>query len=86
MSVRATDSLIADVVIASGLPNSPRMVVREVNAEDKQVTTVWFSDSHEIQTGVFPSGALDRYVESVAAAKAKKTTGTGTRGRKPSRK
>jgi uncharacterized protein YodC (DUF2158 family) len=87
MSVRATDSLIGDVVTVSGIPGSPRMVVREVNTDDRLITTIWFSDSHEIQTGVFPAGALERYVETVTAAKAKKTTSTGaTRGRKPSRK
>jgi hypothetical protein len=36
------------------------MVVLSVDAENKTVTTVWFSDSHEAQQGVFPAAALDR--------------------------
>jgi hypothetical protein len=70
MSVRATDSLIADLVVAAGLSNSPTMIVQSVNAEEKQVTTVWFSDSGEFQQGVFPAGSLDR-AEAVKAAAAK---------------
>jgi hypothetical protein len=66
MSVRATDRLIADVVTVSDLPNSPKMVVLSVDAENKTVDTVWFSDNHEAQHGVFPAAALDR-VEAKAA-------------------
>ncbi|GHV45860.1 hypothetical protein AGMMS49546_32740 [Spirochaetia bacterium] len=61
MSVRATERLIGDVVIAVGLTNSPRMVVQVVDIEAKLVTTVWFSDTHEGQQGVFPASALDRF-------------------------
>jgi hypothetical protein len=81
MSVRATGSLIAEVVIASGLSNSPKMIVKAVNEEAKLVTTVWFSNSNEIQEGTFPTGALDRAEEKKAPAKAGKSTGN-----KPSRK
>jgi hypothetical protein len=66
MSVRATDRLIADIVTVSELPNSPKMVVLSVDAENKTVDTVWFSSSHEAQHGVFPASALDR-VEAKAA-------------------
>jgi hypothetical protein len=66
MSVRATDRLVSDVVAVTGLPNSPKMVVLSVDPENKTVTTVWFSDSHEAQQGVFPAAALDR-VEAKAA-------------------
>jgi hypothetical protein len=73
MSVRATDSLIAELVVAAGIPNSPQMIVQSVNAEEKQVTTVWFSDSGEFQQGMFPASSLDR-AEAAAktAAKPKK--------------
>ena len=60
MSVRVTERLIGDVVIASGLPNSPLMVVQDIDEEAKLVTTTWFSDSHECQEGLFPGSALDR--------------------------
>jgi hypothetical protein len=68
MSVRATERLIGDVVIASGLANSPKMVVLGVDIEAKIVTTVWFSDTHEGQEFEFPASALDR-VEADAPAK-----------------
>jgi hypothetical protein len=71
MSVRATDSLIADVVIASGLANSPKMVVQSVNPDQKTVTTVWFSDAHVAQQAVFPAGALDRAELPAKAAASK---------------
>jgi hypothetical protein len=73
MSVRATASLIAEVVTATGLSNSPKMVVQSVDADAKLVTTVWFSDAHEAQQGVFPAGALDKVDVAVAAAKKPKT-------------
>ncbi|MCL1814897.1 MAG: hypothetical protein FWG27_03625 [Treponema sp.] len=69
MSVRATERLIGDVVIASGVPNSAKMVVQSVNEESKQVYTIWFSDDHSAQTGVFPSSAIDRVDSKQAAAK-----------------
>jgi hypothetical protein len=69
MSVRATNSLIADIVTVGGLPNSPKMVVSSINEETKQVTTVWFSASGDAQTATFPAPALDR-VEVKAPASA----------------
>jgi len=83
MSVRVTERLIGDVVIASGLPNSPLMVVQEIDEEAKMVTTTWFSDGHECQEGLFPGSALDR-AEAPKAAKAKKAA--APKGRKPSSK
>jgi hypothetical protein len=70
MSVRATDKLIADVVVVTELSNSPKMVVQAVNPDEKLITTVWFSDSHEFQQGVFPAGALDRATAAAAPKKA----------------
>jgi len=84
MSVRVTERLIGDVVIASGLPNSPLMVVQSIDEEAKQVNTTWFSDHHECQEGMFPGSALDR-VEPTHAPKEKKA-GSGRRGRKPAAK
>ena len=72
MSVRATDSLIAELVVAAGLSNSPTMIVQSVNPEEKQVTTVWFSDAGVFQQGVFPASSLDRAEAAKPAAKAKK--------------
>jgi hypothetical protein len=60
MSVRATNSLIAEIVTAPGLTNSPRMIVQDVDPDKKTVTTVWFSDAHEAQQGVFPASSLER--------------------------
>ena len=71
MSVRVTERLIGDVVIASGLPNSPLMVVQEIDEEAKMVNTTWFSDCHECQEGMFPGSALDR-AENPKTAKDKK--------------
>jgi len=73
MSVRATERLVGDVVIATGLPNSPLMVVQSVEEDTKMVNTTWFSDSHECQEGLFPASSLDRYEAPKAASKAKKT-------------
>jgi hypothetical protein len=84
MSVRATERLIGDVVVVSGLPDSPQMVALAVDIDARQVTTVWFTDDHRGQQGVFPATALDR-VEAPGPAE-KKTgpaAGNGTRGRKP---
>jgi hypothetical protein len=50
MSVRATERLIGEVVIATGLSNSPKMVVQAVDIEAKLVTTVWFSDYGGLMT------------------------------------
>ncbi|MDR2521179.1 MAG: hypothetical protein LBC72_01310 [Spirochaetaceae bacterium] len=71
MSVRATDSLIADLVTVSGIANSPKMVVLSVDANKKTVSTVWFNDQHSAQQAVFPASALDR-VETKAPVKGKK--------------
>jgi hypothetical protein len=60
MSVRATERLIGDVVIVSGLPNSPLMVVQSIDEEAKLINTTWFSDTHECQEGTFPASAIDR--------------------------
>ncbi|GHV90237.1 hypothetical protein AGMMS50268_07400 [Spirochaetia bacterium] len=70
MSVRATERLIGDVVVASGLSNNPKMVVQGVDIEAKLVTAVWFSDDHKGQVGVFPASSLDRWEVSSAPAKA----------------
>jgi hypothetical protein len=84
MSVRATERLIGDLVVVSGIPDSPHMVALAVDIDARQVTTVWFSDDHRSQQGVFPATALDR-VEAPGPAE-KKTgpaAGNGARGRKP---
>jgi len=72
MSVRATERLVGDVVIASGLPNSPLMVVQSVEEDTKMVNTTWFSDNHECQEGLFPASSLDRHEAPKASTKAKK--------------
>ena len=72
MSVRATERLVGDVVIASGLPNSPLMVVQSIEEDTKMVNTTWFSDTHECQEGLFPASSLDRYEASKSSTKAKK--------------
>ena len=66
MSVRATARLVGDVVIASGLPKSPLMVVQSIDEEAKMVHTTWFSDNNECQEGLFPASALDRAEPKVA--------------------
>jgi hypothetical protein len=63
MSVRATNSLIAELVTAAGVGNSPRMIVQDVDPDNKTVTTIWFSDTHEAQTGVFPASSLERVTD-----------------------
>jgi hypothetical protein len=81
MSVRATERLIGELVVVTGLSDGPAMVVQGVNIDAKLVTTVWFADDHSGQQGIFPAAALDRL--EAPAPKAEKTAGTGTRGRKP---
>ncbi|MCL2374449.1 MAG: hypothetical protein FWC65_04320 [Treponema sp.] len=81
MSVRVTERLIGDVVIASGLPNSPLMVVQSVEEDAKTVVTAWFTDKHEYQEGMFPGSALDRADPPPQAAKGKKAAS----GRKPAK-
>ena len=81
MSVRLTERLIGDVVIASGLPNSPLMVVQSIDEDEKTVMTTWFSDHNECQEGMFPGSALDR-----AEPPREKKAATGRRGRKAAAK
>jgi hypothetical protein len=89
MSVRVTERLVGDLVIASGLPNSPLMIVQSINEEEKMVNTTWFSDNQECQEGFFPGSALDRAEPPKASsAKGKKSgtkkkTAAAGRGKKP---
>ena len=80
MSVRATGSLIGDPVYVTALSDSPRMIVTSVDADAKQVTTIWFSDSREVQAGVFPASAIDRV--EVKAPQPKKPVSTKTADKK----
>jgi prophage tail gpP-like protein len=86
MSVRATERLIGDVVIASGLSNSPKMVVQGIDIEAKLVTAVWFSDDHTGQIAVFPASSLDRWEAPATPVKktgtAKAAAGKKTEGKK----
>jgi hypothetical protein len=75
MSVRVTARLIGDVVVASGLPNSPLMVVQSIDEEAKMVYTTWFSNNHECQEGSFPGSALDRAEPKVPKAAGAKKAG-----------
>jgi hypothetical protein len=80
MSVRATERLVGDVIVASGLPNSAKMVAQSVDEEAKLVTAIWFADDHSVQTGVFPASAIDRAEQkgpAKAKAGAKKPRGRG---------
>ncbi|GHV96521.1 hypothetical protein AGMMS50293_28410 [Spirochaetia bacterium] len=91
MSVRATERLVGDVVIVSGLENSPKMVVQGVDIDAKLVTTIWFSDDHQGQVGIFPASSLDRYevitqVKTAGKAKAQVKAAPGKPGRKPGKK
>jgi hypothetical protein len=72
MSVRATGSLIGDPVYVTAIQNSPTMIVTAVDPDAKQVSAIWFSDSREVQQGVFPASAVDR-VEVKTPVPAKKT-------------
>jgi hypothetical protein len=71
MSVRATERLLGDIVIVSGLKNSPQMVVKSINEETKLITTSWFSNSNEYQEASFHSNALDRAEEKKTVQKTK---------------
>ena len=87
MSVRVTERLIGDVVIAPGLPNSPLMIVQSIDEEAKTVVTTWFSDDHAGQEGLFPGSALDRAEPPKAPNKEKKAAAgqkaaSGPKGRK----
>jgi hypothetical protein len=83
MSVRATERLVGDVVVVTGLSNSPQMVVQSVDIEAKMVNVVWFADDHRGQQAVFPATALDRVESPEPGKKAAATAGGETRGRKP---
>ncbi|GHU60716.1 hypothetical protein FACS189445_0820 [Spirochaetia bacterium] len=85
MSVRATERLIGDVVVAFGLANSPKMVVQGVDIEAKLVTAVWFSDDHKGQIAVFPASAIDRWEAPNASAK-KVAPAKKPMGKKPGKK
>ena len=87
MSVRVTERLVGDVVIASGLPNSPLMVVQSIDEETKTVFTTWFSDGHVCEEGSFPGSALDRAEPKTSGAK-KAAAGkkTARPGKKPGKK
>ncbi|GHV83511.1 hypothetical protein AGMMS50212_08510 [Spirochaetia bacterium] len=82
MSVRATDSLIADIVTVSAITGSPKMVVLSVNPEAKQVNTVWFSTAGEVQQATFPASALDRVEVKTAAVKKAAPAGKPASGKK----
>ncbi|MCL2006540.1 MAG: hypothetical protein FWG77_00500 [Treponema sp.] len=87
MSVRVTARLIGDVVIASGLPKSPLMIVQSIDEEAKMVHTTWFSDSNECQEGIFPGSALDRAEPKAAKAPAaKKASPKAGKPAKPAKK
>ncbi|WP_010259644.1 hypothetical protein [Treponema primitia] len=83
MSVRATERLIGDVVVVTGLSNSPKMVVQAVNIDAKQVTAVWFADDHSGQQGIFPAAGIDRLEVPAPSAK---SSGSGAKGKKPAAK
>ena len=89
MSVRVTERLIGDVVIATAIPKSPLMVVQAINEETKLVSTIWFSANNECQQGSFPGSSLDRAELPGAPAKVKKAAAAPKaapgRGRKPAK-
>jgi hypothetical protein len=58
------------------------MIVVSVDADAKQVTAVWFSDSHEAQQAVFPASALDRIEVKVSSTPAKRAVPGAKPGRK----
>ena len=86
MSVRVTERLIGDLVIASGLPKSPLMIVQSIDIETKMVYATWFSDNNECQEGSFPGSSLDRAESKApkakAAPKVKKAVGKGKKAGK----
>ena len=86
MSVRATERLIGELVIVTGLPNSPAMVVKGINEETKIITTVWFGDCLCYQEGSFPAAALDRVEAKKGQQKGKTAKGKAAPGRKPAAK
>jgi len=60
MSIRLTDRIIGEIVIAKGLPKSPLMIAKSYDIEANLLTTTWFSDNNEHQEGAFPPKALDK--------------------------
>ncbi|MDR0524392.1 MAG: hypothetical protein LBG90_00790 [Spirochaetaceae bacterium] len=82
MSVRATGAIVAELVVATGIPNSPRMIVQDFDAEKRTVSTVWFSDDNKAQHAVFPASALDRAPEEGTKKSARKTATPGAKGTK----
>ena len=70
MSVRLTERIVGEVVVAKGLPYSPLMIVQGFDEETKLVSTIWFSDQHECQEGKFPAKALDKAEPQQAKKKA----------------
>jgi len=74
MSVRATGSLIGEVVIAPAL-RSPPMVVKSVDEKTKTANTVWFSEDNEYQEGAFPVSALDKVAPKKTAGVKKPVRG-----------
>jgi hypothetical protein len=82
MSVRATERLVGDLVVVTGLSNSPKMVVQSVDIDVKQVKTIWFSNANESEEGIFPASSLDR-AEEKSSSGAKKSA---AKGKKPAGK
>ena len=72
MSVRLTERLIGEVVVAKGLPKSPQMVVQSIDEEAKLVITTWFSDGNVYQEGAFSPKSLEK-AEPAQAPKQKKS-------------
>jgi hypothetical protein len=60
MSVRATERLVGDLVIITGMKNCPQMVVKGYNVKTNLITTSWFTTSYEYQENSFPAASLDR--------------------------
>lgn len=69
--MRAAKNAIGNLVKATGIPNSPLMVVKDVSQEAGTITTIWFSDCKSHQEATFPSSALE-LAEAKAAPKASK--------------
>ena len=69
MSVRLTERIIGEIVIAKGLPKSPLMVAQSIDIEANLVITTWFSDNNEYQEGAFPPKALEKAEPKAAKQK-----------------
>jgi hypothetical protein len=57
------------------------MIVTSIDADTKQVTTIWFSSNGGAQQGVFPAAALDR-VELTDTPQKKTVSGAKPGGKK----